>query len=729
MEIPAETFSGARKVVARSLRSFLLTLAVIAFGMAALAQEKPIETARVQASGTTQGIAQIWVGQSVVALKGPWKFQIGDSPVDPATQKLLWVESGFDDSHWQSMDLSPVPGTVDPYNRDPRYVPGWTAKGHPGYMGWAWYRLKAPVAARDGEKLALACPVYVDDGYQVFVNGELLGSFGKFGDPGKPPIVSSTAPAMFLLPQSGAGGSTGAGQITQTIAFRVWMGPMGLTHSPYAGGLHYAPMIGSASAIAAQTRLDWLELAAESAFAPLEGILLFLLGVVAAGLVLFDRSDRVYPWVAGVLLFTAFSDGALTVFTLTQVLSLRTYFMFFDVFSNPLQLCGWIMVWWYWFQLARPAWMPKAVAALLLLYMVTKALGGDFFYGAVPHPPGVVFNTASVVVRLLFLPLLIFVISLGIRKQGVEGWLVLPAVVPLAIAQFSSELIALDLPVRWAPFGITIFISQVSNLISAAAISLLLLRRLLLSMRRQRERALDLKQAQELQRLLHPEARFEFPGFTLTSAYRPALEVGGDFFQIMPLDCGGMQILLGDVSGKGLKAAMAVSLILGTLRVLVDECPTPAELLFQLNSKLYGQLQGGFSTCIVIRLDADGRCTIAGAGHPAPFLNDRELSVAGSLPLGLALDVTYEEKNFELRKGDRLTLYTDGLVEARNAGGELYGFTRLKRLLATKPSAQQAADVAHAFGQDDDVTVLTLTRVGTSEEPGMSYSAAAAVPA
>ena len=731
MKVSAEVLAAAKRSVAQHRRSFFLTLAVLGFSMLAWAQrERPIQAAAVPATSTTgNSIPQIWVGQSVAALKGPWRFQIGDSPVDPATQRPLWVEPGFDDSRWETMDLSPVPGIADPYNGDPRYVPGWTAKGHPGYMGWAWYRLKVPVAALDGERLALESPIYVDDGFQVFVNGELLGGFGNFDGPGKPPTVSSTAPATFLLPQSAAGSSAGAAPIVQTIAFRVWMGPMGLTHSPYAGGLHYPPMVGTASAIAAQTRLDLFELDAQSAFAPFEGLLLLLLGVLAAGMILFDHSERVYLWIAGVLLFTAMSDGALTAFTLTQFLSLRTYFMFFDVFSNPIQSCGWIMVWWYWFRLDRPAWLPKATAALLLLYMVSKALGGDFFYGAALHPPGVAFNTASVVVRLLFLPLLIFVIGLGIRKQGLEGWLVLPAVVPLAISQFSSELIVLNMPVKWAPFGITIFVSQVSNLISAAAISLLLLRRLLLSVRRQRELALDLKQAQELQSMLNPEAQFDFPGFALTTAYRPALEVGGDFFKITPLEGGGMQILLGDVSGKGLKAAMAVSFILGTLRVLVDECPAPAELLFQLNRRLFGQLQGGFSTCIVIDLEADGRCTLASAGHPAPILNDQELVVAGSLPLGLARDVTYEEKNFELRIGDRLTLYTDGLVEARNSVGELYGFTRLKGLLAARPSARQAADVAREFGQDDDVTVLTLTRVGLSPEAGLRDQVAAALPA
>jgi Stage II sporulation protein E (SpoIIE) len=654
--------------------------------------------------------ASVLIGDSIVPLNGPWKFTLGDSPLDPSTHQPLWAQPGFDDSHWETLDLSPKPGWSDPYNGDPRYVPGWTATGHPGYIGWAWYRLAVPVAPEDGKKLALGAPIYVDDGYQAFANGQLIGAFGRFSDSGKPPKVSTTGPAAFPVPTA-VGSAVHAAPGTQTIAFRVWMGPMGATHSPYAGGLHYAPVLGEAGAIEAQTRLAWLELALQSGYAPFEAVLLFLLGAVAAGLLVFDRSDRAYLWLAGVLLFTAFSDVALTVFTLTQRLTLRTYFMFFDVFSNPLELCGWIMVWWFWFHLKRPGWIPRLVAALMLLYMVTKAIGGEFFYGFIPHPIEGAFNATSVVVRLLFLPIFIYIVALGIRKEGIEGWFVLPAVIPLMISQFASELIVLNLPVKWSPLGITIFIGQVSNLISAAAISLLMLRRLQLSLRQQKERALDLKQAHEMQRMLIPEPMPELHGFRLTSAYRPALEVGGDFFQIVPRANGAMELVLGDVSGKGLTAAMAVSMIMGTIRVLSDESIGPAAFLHELNRRVRGQLQGGFATCIALWIAPDGTCTLASAGHPAPFLNDVEMELPGDLPLGLDVSGDYEEKTFMLHIGDCLTLYTDGLPEARNDSGELYGFERLKTLIATQPSAQVAAEVAHMFGQDDDVTVLTLTRL------------------
>ncbi|MGA8042342.1 MAG: PP2C family protein-serine/threonine phosphatase [Terracidiphilus sp.] len=655
-----------------------------------------------------QPAAPIAFGKSVVPLYGPWKFTVGDSPIDPKTGHPLWAEPGFDDSHWETVSLKPEPGWTDPYNGDPRYVPGWTAKGHPGYMGYAWYRLSVPAATADGARLALACPIYVDDGYQVFANGVVVGGYGQFFGPDKLPRVSSTSPAMVLLSEPTAGGTGSAA--TQLLAFRVWMGPMGITHSPYAGGLHYPPFLGEQSAIAAQVQLDWLELAMQSAFAPFEGVLLLLLGIVAAGLILFDPSDRVYLWIAGVLVFTAFADAALTAFTLTQALSLRTYFMFFDVFANPIGLCGWIMVWWHWFQLRRPAWLPKAVAALMLVYMVSKMIGGDFFYGAHPHPPVALFHAISLGVRLIFLPLLIFVIGLGIRKQGAEGWLVLPAVAPLVVTQFSSELIVLDLPVKWSPFGITIFVSQVSNLVSAAAISVLLLRRLLLSVRRQRQMALDVRQAQEVQQFMMPKEPSLIPGLAIETEYLPALEVGGDFFQIVehPKD-GSVLVVAGDVVGKGLRAGMLVALLVGSIHTATDTSLDPEFVLSVLNRRLLrrGDAQ---ATCLALSIANDGQATLANAGHVAPYLNGEALPMEGALPLGMLEDAEPSLLHFQIKQGDQLILMSDGVAEATDANGQLFGFERIHQLLRTATSAAHIAQSAQQFGQEDDISVIAVTR-------------------
>ena len=222
-----------------------------------------------------------------------------------------------------------------------------------------------------------------------------------------------------------------------------------------------------------------------------------------------------------------------------------------------------------------------------------------------------------------------------------------------------------------------------------------------------------MRSARELQRVLIPETFPDVPGFRLTSAYRPAQEVGGDFFQIIPLPAGRTLVLLGDVSGKGIKAAMAVSLILGLVRVLVETTQQPAPLLEALNRRLHGRLQGGFATCLTLTLDPDGHCRLASAGHLAPYLNHQELDVPGSIPLGILEDLSYDEQTFALALDDHLALYTDGLLEARNSTGELFGFDRLRTLFAARPDAPTALEAAVRFGQDDDITVVTLTRTRT----------------
>ena len=190
--------------------------------------------------------------------------------------------------------------------------------------------------------------------------------------------------------------------------------------------------------------------------------------------------------------------------------------------------------------------------------------------------------------------------------------------------------------------------------------------------------------------------------------------MGGDFFQVIALPGGAALIALGDVSGKGLKAAMTVSLIVGTLRTLADYTQSPAEVLLGLNRRLLGRTDGGFATCLVARIDPDGETTIANAGHLAPFRDREELPVAGSLPLGLAADAHYDELIFALHEGETLTFYTDGIVEARNAAGELYGFERLTALLRSDPSVEQMVEQACAFGQQDDITVFKVTRLAQS---------------
>jgi hypothetical protein len=238
-----------------------------------------------------------------------------------------------------------------------------------------------------------------------------------------------------------------------------------------------------------------------------------------------------------------------------------------------------------------------------------------------------------------------------------------------------------------------------------------------LERRRQTSMEMDIRSAREVQQVLVPEEVPAVPGFAIDSVYKPAAELGGDFFQVVSLPDGSTLIVIGDVSGKGLQAAMTVSLIVGTLRTLVDYTQNPAEILQGMNRRLWGRVQDGFATCAVLRLQPDGSATIAHAGHLAPFRDGDELPLRGSLPLGLSMETVYEELSFRLQEGQTLTLYTDGIVEARNHSGELYGFERVQRLAQQKCSAEQIVEAACIFGQQDDITVLLVRRLAAAEEP------------
>ncbi len=236
-----------------------------------------------------------------------------------------------------------------------------------------------------------------------------------------------------------------------------------------------------------------------------------------------------------------------------------------------------------------------------------------------------------------------------------------------------------------------------------------------LERRRQAQVEMEIKSAQEVQQVLVPEDVPAIPGFSIASIYKPATEVGGDFYQVIPLEQGGALVVVGDVSGKGLKAAMVVSLIVGTLRTLADYTQEPGEILRGLNRRLIGRTQGGFATCVAMRIDADGSAAIATAGHFSPLREGKELPLEGALPLGITPDATYEQIVFRMEENETLTFYTDGIVEARNGQGELFGFDRVREMSRTGSSAVQVAEEASAFGQDDDITVLTLTRLAASE--------------
>ena len=229
----------------------------------------------------------------------------------------------------------------------------------------------------------------------------------------------------------------------------------------------------------------------------------------------------------------------------------------------------------------------------------------------------------------------------------------------------------------------------------------------------------EFEAARAVQQVLIPDEIPTVAGFRVESIYKPAGEVGGDFFQIVSKHDGSTLVVLGDVSGKGLKAAMTVSLIVGMVRAMSNLSLRPARLLTELNQELLGRLQGGFVTCVALVLNESGGCVLSSAGHPAPFVRHREIDLPGTLPLGLDSSPVYGETSIQLEIGDRFVLYTDGLIEARNEAGELFSFDRLQALLESSADMSQAAEAAQRFGQEDDITILAFTRLAAGKATGI----------
>jgi hypothetical protein len=219
----------------------------------------------------------------------------------------------------------------------------------------------------------------------------------------------------------------------------------------------------------------------------------------------------------------------------------------------------------------------------------------------------------------------------------------------------------------------------------------------------------EMEAARAVQQMILPENRESFRGYRVDSIYKPDRQVGGDFFQILPDGGGGMFVVVGDVAGKGLPAALLVSMLVGSIRTAAENTTEPAEVLRKLHDRLMGRSSGGFSTAVAAHIARDGRVRIANAGHLSPYMDGKEIELEGALPLGIAGGGQYQAMNFELAPGSRLTFLTDGVVEARNQQGELFGFDRT-RLISTQAGAA-IAEAAVDFGQSDDITVVTIERL------------------
>jgi hypothetical protein len=329
---------------------------------------------------------------------------------------------------------------------------------------------------------------------------------------------------------------------------------------------------------------------------------------------------------------------------------------------------------------------------------------------------------ASVTVPVaVALPLALFV--WWRRGNREAGLLTLPSMLPAAtgvpaavgsaaiyMGWKSLEFLADDIhigPVPLKPFDIGAFLFLL-------AIGLVMFFRFTKVSREQARAAAELEAAREIQQRLVPAQLPVLQGWKIEAAYLPANEVGGDFYQVLGEARGPAWVVVGDVSGKGLRAAMTGTLAIGALRALAPEGNGPAELLSRLNDRLAESADGGFITCLCARLTPDGVLTLANAGHLPPYRNGVELELDTALPLGIVPRLTYTESQFQLEEGDVLTLLSDGVVEAQNRAGDLFGFERTREMVLG--TAGSLAVAARDFGQTDDITVLSLLRSKVSED-------------
>jgi serine phosphatase RsbU (regulator of sigma subunit) len=262
------------------------------------------------------------------------------------------------------------------------------------------------------------------------------------------------------------------------------------------------------------------------------------------------------------------------------------------------------------------------------------------------------------------------------------------------------------------------------------AVALQRVRRLEQREREHMRRALDrmneqLRIARDIQTALLPKSVQAPPGYRLEAYYQPAADVGGDFYDIVHLPDGRSGLIVGDVTGHGIGAALLMAATVSTLRAEAPLHDSPGAVLARVNDKICEEIPAGnFVTCLYAVLDPQsGSLHFANAGHPIPYVRTREGVVearARGMPLGLIPGSVYEERRITLAVGDHTIFYTDGITEAHQ-DGEMFGEPRLKQVLAEGQCGQQFIDLLLArirqltgpgWEQDDDITLVSLERAG-----------------
>lgn len=356
-------------------------------------------------------------------LGGAWRFQLGDDP--------RWARANFDDSDWETVDLSAPASSHDGDVGLPNYVGGWMVHGHPGYQGYAWYRRAVTVPAGNRAWDVLGPPL-VDDSYELYWNGVRLGGSGRLGPS---PRVVGTRPMIFALPADVAG-------TRGVLALRTFMQPGG-DANPDGGGVHIAPTLAPRPQSDQLYRVQWWRTIAGYIVDAVEPLAMVTLIGLALALRRRGRYGRFLAFVCLALALSAVKrlDNALV--SWTDLMSLPTYTWLSNVLWMPLGLAAWAHAWNHW----HPRASRGIDGAIVLLTLVGLA-AGLMHAGAVTH-----------LFRLGLLALFVLMAARMVRGSSMRP-LALSTMALIVISQYAPELGAIGVPTIGFPFGIGVTLTQ-----------------------------------------------------------------------------------------------------------------------------------------------------------------------------------------------------------------------------------------------------------------------------
>jgi hypothetical protein len=420
----SESASSQRKLIVVIVTATLVTLAIVIADLATGGRPDPPE---LRAAATL--------------LNGPWRFRTGDDP--------HWADANIDDSGWETIDLTAAPGSHDGDVGLPDYVGGWMAHGHPRYTGYAWYRRAVTVPARPASWDILG-PTLVEDGYEIYWNGQLLGGSGRLG---ANPRVVGTRPQQFALPADAAG-------TRGVFAVRVFMLPASAP-SADGGGMHSAPMLAPRPISGALHRVQWQRTIAGYIVDAIEPLAMFTLIILV--LWCWSRSShKGFLILASIALaLTAARRLNNAIGAWTDLLDLPTYAWLAKVMWIPT-VAAWTMAWNRWSP--RP-WRSIDVLAVMLAV-------AEIFGAFIPSA------RVTSACRLASIALFV-VIGARIVRRGPMRILALVTLASIMAGIFGGELLdPIGVPGIWFPFGIGVSRSQYIYAVVIPLVAFLIVRTL-----------------------------------------------------------------------------------------------------------------------------------------------------------------------------------------------------------------------------------------------------------